>query len=221
MPSMADPWAFAGLAGLLAGLVHALSGPDHLSAVAPLAIGERRARWRSGLFWGIGHSAGVCAVGLLALLLRDVLPLDSLSSWSERLVGAVLIVVGLWGLRRASLARLPLPELEPHTHGAHGEEVTASPRTRQAAFWIGGLHGLAGSSHLLGLFPALALPTLAASLSYVGGFSVGTIAAMVAFSSTVGLLAAWLTQRGQNAYRALLGTASAAAIGVGVFWLVL
>jgi hypothetical protein len=34
-------------------------------------------------------------------------------------------------------------------------------------------------------------------------------------------MAAWLTARGQNAYRALLGTASAAAIGVGIFWLML
>jgi sulfite exporter TauE/SafE len=209
-----DPWALAGLAGLLAGLVHALSGPDHLAAVAPLALNERRSRWRAGLLWGIGHSAGVCAVGLLALLLREVLPLDSLSSWSERLVGAVLIVVGLWGLRRASLARLPIPHRHP-------EEETGAPRSRQAALWIGALHGLAGSSHLLGLFPALALPSQAASLAYVGGFSVGTVAAMVAFSSTIGLLAAWLTARGEHTYRALLGTASAAAIGVGIFWLTL
>ncbi|HYG62206.1 MAG TPA: sulfite exporter TauE/SafE family protein [Thermoanaerobaculia bacterium] len=209
-----DPWALAALAGLSAGLVHALSGPDHVAAVAPLALAERRSRWRTGLLWGIGHSAGVCLVGLLALLLREVLPLDSLSSWSERLVGAVLIVVGLWGLRRASLARLPVPH-------QHAEEEPGAPRSRQAALWIGALHGLAGSSHLLGLFPALALPSRAASLAYVGGFSVGTVAAMVVFSSTIGLLAAWLTARGQNAYRALLGTASAAAIGVGIFWLTL
>src|SRR4051794_11282215 len=75
----------AALMGILAGVIHALSGPDHLSAVAPLVINERSRRWRMGLFWGIGHSLGVWIIGLVALVLRGFLPIESLSSWSERL----------------------------------------------------------------------------------------------------------------------------------------
>jgi len=45
----------ATLAGLAAGLIHVLSGPDHLAAVAPLAGGRGRA-WRAGFLWGLGHS---------------------------------------------------------------------------------------------------------------------------------------------------------------------
>ncbi len=200
----------ATLAGLLAGLVHALSGPDHLSAVAPLVASETRRRWRLGLLWGIGHSFGVWAVGLLALALRGFLPVASLSSWSERLVGAVLIGVGLWGLRRTFAARLP------HTHTAeeHGK------RPGGAAMWIGGLHGLAGSSHILGLLPALALPSRAASLGYIVGFGFGAVAAMTAFSSAFGLVAARVTARGPRAYQALLASSSAAAIVIGGYWLV-
>ncbi len=212
-------WLYA---GLLAGLVHALAGPDHLSAVAPLAIGRRRSRWQTGLLWGLGHSAGVAVIGLLALGLRGVLPLDGVSSWSERLVGAVLIAVGLWGLRKASLARLPTwseETAEQEAAGREGEE-RPRPRRRSAAFWIGGLHGLAGSSHILGLFPALALPSRAASFAYVGGFGIGTVAAMVGFSTTLGWLALRITARGQRAYQALLGGFSAAAVVVGCFWLV-
>ena len=111
------PTLVAGLAGLSAGLIHALSGPDHLSAVAPLVINERSRRWRMGLFWGIGHSLGVWVVGLIALALRGFLPIESLSSWSERLVGAVLIGVGLWGLRRAFVARLPAPHVHRRSRG--------------------------------------------------------------------------------------------------------
>ena len=207
-------WLYA---GLLAGLVHALAGPDHLSAVAPLAIGQRRSRWRTGLLWGLGHSAGVAGIGLLALGLRGILPLDGVSSWSERLVGAVLIAVGLWGLRKASLARLPM--LSEESAEEHGLGDGGKARPRLAAFWIGGLHGLAGSSHILGLFPALALPSRAASFAYVGGFGLGTVAAMVAFSTTLGWLALRITARGQRAYQALLGGFSAAAVVVGCFWL--
>ena len=68
----------ATLAGLAAGLIHVLSGPDHLAAVAPLAGGRGRA-WRAGFLWGLGHSGGVLAVGLLALALRGALPIDALS----------------------------------------------------------------------------------------------------------------------------------------------
>ena len=34
--------------GLLAGCFHVLSGPDHLAAVAPLALSSRTRAWREG-----------------------------------------------------------------------------------------------------------------------------------------------------------------------------
>ena len=199
----------AGLAGLSAGTIHALSGPDHLSAVAPLVINERSRRWRMGLFWGLGHSVGVWLIGLIALLLRGFLPLDTLSSWSERLVGVVLIGVGLWGLRRAFFAKLP---------SAHVHEVPTG-RPGRAAVMIGGFHGLAGSSHILGLLPALALPSRWAAFAYMIGFGLGAVAGMTLFSSAFGLIAHRITGRGQFAYQALLASFSAAAIVVGGYWL--
>ena len=207
------PALIAASTGLLAGLVHALSGPDHLSAVAPLVVGQRRRGWLAGLFWGIGHSLGVWGVGILALALRGLLPVERLSSWSERMVGAVLIAVGLWGLRRAWLARHPA--VEEHGH-AHHVDPSRPPKT---ALWIGSLHGLAGSSHLLGILPALALPSLAASAAYIVGFGLGAIVAMVAFSSALGLVAVRLTARDGRGYQALLAAFSAISIVVGGYWL--
>ena len=52
------------VAGLAAGALHVWSGPDHLAAVAPLAVRGRRRSWAVGMRWGIGHSAGVAAVAL-------------------------------------------------------------------------------------------------------------------------------------------------------------
>jgi hypothetical protein len=203
----------AALAGTVAGLTHALSGPDHLSAVAPLVVGgERRKGWSTGLFWGIGHSVGVWLMGLLALALRGVLPLERVSSWSERLVGATLIAVGLWGLRRAFGPRL---QEEAHGHSHHHPG-----RPGSAALWIGSLHGLAGSSHILGLFPALAFASRSTSLAYIGGFGLGAILAMVAFASALGLASVRLTANGGRGYQALLGGASAVSIVLGGFWLV-
>jgi hypothetical protein len=207
------PAGFAAL-GLLAGLVHALAGPDHLSAVAPLVVEERRSGWATGLLWGLGHSVGVWSVGLLAVALRGVLPVDRLSSSSERLVGVVLIGVGFWGLRRIWLARRP----REGGDAAHHHEPRG--RSSLAALSIGTLHGLAGSSHLLGVLPALAMPSAAASVAYVAGFGLGSIVAMVAFSTALALVAVRLTARGTGAYHALLGACSAVSIAVGGWWLI-
>src|SRR5688500_10966082 len=99
---------------LVSGLAHVLSGPDHLAAVAPLAAADRRRGWLAGWTWGVGHTAGVVFVAVLAIVLRDLLPpLDVLSAWSERIVGVALIGIGLWALRRSL-------RIEASTH-AHGE----------------------------------------------------------------------------------------------------
>ena len=193
---------FAALAGVAAGLVHVLSGPDHLAAVAPLSADRHRAQWRAGLQWGLGHTAGVLLVGLLLIAFRELLPVDAISAYSERLVGLVLLVVGAWGFSRA---RLP----QPHAHPAAG-----------ASFAMGTLHGLAGSSHLFGVLPALALPTPLAAVGYLGGFGVGAVLAMTVFSALVGAIALRAARRGVNAYRGMLYACSLAALCVGGFWLI-
>src|SRR5262245_52184900 len=195
----------ASLAGALAGVIHVLSGPDHLAAVGLLANDGRS--WRVGTLWGCGHSIGVVAVGLLALLLRGWLPIAALSSWSERTAGVVLIGIGVWGLHRAFGTRV-------HTHPARHTHT-------HAAFGVGVLHGLAGSSHVLGVIPALALPGVSASLGYLGGFGVGTVAAMTGFAMVAGQVAARAELRRSMAMRWLLSAWSTLALIVGIAWLTL
>ena len=101
------------VAGMFAGAVHVLSGPDHLAAIAPLASDGRRQHWKSGALWGFGHSSGVLIVGLLALLFKDWLPVDALSSWSEFIVGFTLVAIGVLGLQRALGWRV---KTSPHQH---------------------------------------------------------------------------------------------------------
>src|SRR5687768_2979900 len=102
---------FAFFAGLAAGLLHVFSGPDHLAAVAPLAADTERGQWKTGLQWGVGHTAGVLLIAVLLLLVRDQLPLEWISANSERLVGVALILVGAWGVWKASRAGF-----KPHAH---------------------------------------------------------------------------------------------------------
>jgi sulfite exporter TauE/SafE len=218
------------LAGLIAGLLHVFAGPDHLAALAPLSLAARRRAWIVGLRWGLGHSAGVLVIAALAFGIRHWVRLESVEGWGERLIGATMIVLGLWGFRTLFRERL-----HAHPHDHDGEEHVhfhvhrpgadhASPESHvhgHAAFWVGTLHGLAGTAHLVGVLPSLALPTGRQTASYLGAFALGTIAAMVAFAAVIGFLSPGKSERGLRAYRWALGTASALCAGVGAAWIVL
>jgi hypothetical protein len=210
--------------GALAGLFHVLAGPDHLAAVGPLAIEGRRRGWLAGWTWGIGHASGVVAVAALAVLLRDLLPpIEAISAWSERIVGAALIGVGFWALRRSAHVGHAR-----HVHGATAHDhlhVQAGPPWirrlghAHASFCLGVLHGVAGSSHFVGVLPALALPTQAAAMTYIVAFGVGTVAAMTAFAAAAGRLGAALHH--PRTHRLVMTSAAAVAMLVGGWWLLI
>jgi hypothetical protein len=201
---------FAFFAGLAAGLLHVFTGPDHLAAVAPLVIDgdgreparpARAAGWRTGLQWGIGHTAGVVLIAALLLLLSEQLPLDAISGYSERIVGVALMGVGVWGIWKAR------QNARPHTHGG-------------ASFAMGTLHGLAGSSHLFGVLPALAFSLQSDAILYLTGFGLGAMAGMSAFAAVIGVVSIRLGHNHPGRYRGFLYASSAVALVIGGFWLV-
>lgn len=210
------------ITGFLAGLFHVLSGPDHLAAVAPLAVADRQRGWFAGWTWGFGHAAGVVVVAVIAVALRDLLPpIEVISSWSERLVGVALIGIGLWALRRGMRLRPG-----PHHHGAVTHDhlhVQAGPQVMRrlghahASFYMGVLHGVAGSSHFFGVLPALALPTREAALLYITSFGAGTVAGMTTFAAVIGV--AGMRTDGR-VHRAMMLTAAVLACSVGTWWLI-
>jgi hypothetical protein len=212
------------ITGLLAGFFHVLSGPDHLAAVAPIAVADRERSWLAGWTWGIGHASGVVVVAMLAVLLRGVLPpIDAISAWSERLVGAALIGIGLWALGHSIRIR---PATHVHGRSAHRHlHVQAGPGWMRrlghahASFCLGVLHGIAGSSHFFGVLPALALPTPGASLLYIGAFGAGTVGAMTAFAAVVGS-GSVRVRNGAGAQRVMMAAAATLAIVVGGVWLI-
>ena len=218
----------AAFTGLIAGFVHVLTGPDHLVAIAPLAVRRPRRAWLPGVRWGFGHSTGVALVGLLSLWLRDLISVNLISSWGERFVGVMLFGIGLWALQKALKHTIHTHEHEHdggrhvhihiHHHGKRHHESGSHLHTH-AAFGIGTLHGLAGSSHFLGILPMLALPTRTQAISYLIAFGVGTIAAMASFSWGMGFVATKCSVRGLKIYRVLMTACAVTAMAVGGFWL--
>ena len=135
----------------------------------------------------------------------------------EGLVAIMLVVLGVTGARRAlaemrSLADRTAVGAAPKTSGAD------SALARSRPFFVGLVHGLAGSA-------ALALTILATvreralALTYLGVFCAGTIAGMALvtslLSAPIASLAGRVTERGLS--RLALG-AGLASIGFGA-WL--
>lgn len=212
------------LTGSLAGILHVLTGPDHLAAIAPLSADRSIKSWKIGLWWGIGHTFSVWLIGILVLLLRDWIPIEGISTWGEKVVGLVLIALGLWGLRKALKERIHSHSHEHgkivHTHFHYhstkvGHDHPDAHKHTHTSLGIGLLHGLAGSSHLLAILPVVVLPGLSRAILYMVCFGVGTILAMTCFSSMIGFFVNRF-RKALNWIRVGFGTF---AIVVGLFWL--
>jgi ABC-type nickel/cobalt efflux system permease component RcnA len=222
--------------GLIAGIAHTFIGVDHLAALMPISVNRKlKAAWL-GVRWGVGHSVGVIIVAVILLAFRETLASDLLfvEEWGERLVGAMLILLGLWGIRAAMRHKLHV-----HAHSHDGDEHShlhvhaddahdPADRSRwhahvhkHAALGAGALHGLAGVAHLLGVVPALAAPTLAVSFAYLGGFAIGSIVSMAAFAGGFGEVTSRLGDRSPGLLKGSMYFASVACLVIGVAWILL
>ncbi|ETM00484.1 hypothetical protein L917_02798 [Phytophthora nicotianae] len=86
------------LAGMLFGLIHVLTGPDHLSALATLSAGSS---WRSfalGIRWGCGHSIGLVIMAIIFIALDGKLDFSVLNVVTDVLVGVFMIGLGVYGV---------------------------------------------------------------------------------------------------------------------------
>lgn len=201
------------LAGLVAGAAHVVTGPDHLAAVAPLIAEQPGQGWKLGLRWGFGHGLGVVLLGLGGVLFRDQLDVDALSAHSEHMVGWLLLGIGVWALWRSRGMVVHRHGEDDHEHvHVHAPSPNALGKGT-AVFGIGMLHGAAGTGHLLGVLPSLALDGTA-SLVYLGTYFVSAIGAMTIFG--------WLMSRFVVDAKRIdiwIRALALSSIAVGILWL--
>jgi len=221
-----------GLEGLTAGAAHVLTGPDHMAGVAPLAAdggtaleppsgaapAERAPGWLVGLTWGVGHGAGVAALGLLGRIALEASDVELASVWAERLVGVLLIWLGLSALLRsrrlAAHARRALPP-SAATAPVGPERPRRRRRRRHAALGVGALHGLAGGSHFWAVLPSLAMEREEAAL-YIAAYVASSAAVMALFGAALARIGARL---GTAWMPGFLGGVGAVTALVGAWWI--
>ena len=194
------------LLGIIASATHVITGPDHLAAVTPLAIENKKRSWIIGISWGIGHTTGLLLIGILFYLFRDFIPVKLISEYSEIIVGVILITIGLWAFYKLSNKHL------------HKQKYT---KNVSAAVFVGILHGFAGIYHLLIVLPALALPSEKDAVLYLLGFALGTIAVMAVYAWSLGFVSEKADNLNKNKF--LIGFrifGGSAAVIVGIIWII-
>ncbi len=226
------------LTGILMSSVHVVTGPDHLAAVTPLAIENRKKAWHIGFAWGMGHVTGMLLIGLLYLAFRELIDVEKISGYSEYLVGIVLIGIGAWAIIKSirhfhthhvhpHYHDKPVPQVHIHSH-MHKDEFEhvhvhkkGGRQNSITALLIGTLHGFAGISHFLLILPTLALPNTIDSILYLSGFALGTILSMVTFAIIMGYISLRTANFPKSKmFRNLRIAAGLVAICIGILWLV-
>lgn len=206
---------------LVLGSVHALEA-DHVTAVTAFVArnpGVRNAV-AFGVRWAAGHGAAVLVLGSALIVLERELP-ETLTAGLERLVGAVLIGLGVWtvlGARRLHA------HTHTHTNGTTHEHVhshlfSGRHDHRHGATSVGLLHGAAGAGAAAALVPLAGLDDPARGVIYLALFGVGTIAGMGLYALLAGFVVgrtAGLSVRLARAIAVVTGTVTTA---VGVIWL--
>lgn len=207
--------------GFVASVIHVFTGPDHLAAIGPIALNAKFRPWLIGVFWGTGHVIGMSVIGVLFFFFRDILPVESISSHSEQLVGLMLIIIGLWAFFR--IYRVSHEKSGNNFNKDEPKNLLKENHhnTLLAALGIGVLHGLAGVSHFLGLLPTLAFATVWQSAFYLIGFAVGTLLAMTIFAFVMGLIGKKASGKlKMSIFNGINITAGTIAVAVGTFWLI-
>jgi ABC-type nickel/cobalt efflux system permease component RcnA len=134
------------------------------------------------LSWAIGHMI-TAAIVTAALFYFGESLLESALVYFKKIVGAMLIIIGIWSLKE-------IFSFHTHIH-SHGNVVHSHPHMHikqknhghRHMFGIGIIHGLASNGELLILLTAsLGISTLGGMLLGVWAFSIGVVAGMILFA---------------------------------------
>ncbi|MCF2487544.1 cytochrome c biogenesis protein CcdA [Dyadobacter sp. CY347] len=157
---------------LLLGIQHSFE-PDHMAAVSVLAIDEKQGparRWKliwRSMHWALGHSLSLVLFAILVLLLKSQISLE-VSGKVEMLVGPLMICLGIVAIRRNFLPR-------------DARIFTNAPQKVSRSFWVGMVHGLAGTGGACAVALTLAASDAQTAVWIIVIQSVGIILSMSAY----------------------------------------
>lgn len=190
------------LLGFALGLRHATDA-DHVVAMGTIVTRDPHLKRavRIGVFWGLGHTTTVLAIGLLVLFAKVRVP-EHLIASMDLAVATMLVGLGLAALRVEHVVQEP----------CFAERLLLSP---VRPLLVGVLHGLAGSAAMT----LLALATLrdeTTAFLYLGLFGAGTIAGMVGITACLAWSLRWVGSKGTTIPTWITRTSGILSVAAGM-----
>ncbi|MBX2840917.1 MAG: sulfite exporter TauE/SafE family protein [Flammeovirgaceae bacterium] len=191
--------------GFFLGIQHSFDA-DHVAAVSTIASNNKNLRKSAlvGAYWGIGHSLSLLAIGVLVLVFKITLP-EIISQYFDVAVGVLLVYLGLVMLRSYYLKK---------DQSVIEQDENSSHKHIHKSFFIGILHGLAGSAAVM-LLVLSSIDSMMDGLLFMLCFGVGTIMGMMVSGTIIGY-SFLLTQKYRKFGNAYLIVIAVISIGIGI-----
>lgn len=220
----ANPWLLLPIAALL-GALHAMEPGHSKSLMASFMVatrGDGVDAMLLGVSAALSHTLIVWGIAIAALTLGDNLIEERLVPWLALASGLIALALAAYLLLRIDSAHGAHHGHHHHGRGHHhhgGDALPTGRVGRGAVIWFGLTGGLTPCpSAVAVLLLCLQIKALALGVAFVGAFSIGIAATLVA----VGLAAAWGAARLDGKFDAFARwapIASALLIGAAGLWI--
>lgn len=203
--------------GFFLGVKHAFEA-DHIIAVSTIVTEQKNPLKAAliGTFWGIGHTTTLFIVGLIVLLLKVQIT-EKVALSLEFVVGFMLVLLGVYTIYKTRFTiHVHKHEHRKGTMHEHPHWHSKADHKHHTSFFIGSIHGLAGSGALMVLVLST-VSSLIEGLYYILLFGIGSIAGMTIMSLVVGLPFIYSTKRYPNIEKYLRLAAGVLSILFGGF----
>ena len=227
------------ITGITMGILHVILGPDHLSALATLAVGSSWKALSLGIRWGLGHSTGLVVIAIIFIYLKGNLDLHTIGRYCDFLVGIFMVVLGLYGISESlsvyherktkkdgnTKYDLEIQKLNVDNHQlsvvTHYLNIHDPFTQRILSFLIGLLHGVAGPGAILGVLPAIEMQSYISSFTYLFSFVIASTLSMGTFASFYGEITKRIGSTAESVELSLRIFSASISVTIGVLWLVL
>ncbi|WP_432667115.1 sulfite exporter TauE/SafE family protein [Wukongibacter baidiensis] len=167
------------LFAFLLGFKHAIE-PDHIVSVSNIVSTTKNIRKAAmvGVTWGMGHTATLLIIGMIAIMLKQEIP-TGIADFLEIGVGIMIIFLGV----RTIINYKKNLHSHGHSHNdTHGSGIIDYIKSLS----IGFIQGLAGSAAMVLLTVSTANSYLEGSL-FIAIFGLGTIISMLLCTLIIGI----------------------------------
>lgn len=208
---------------IYAGFAHAFEA-DHLLAVGNIVSRRDNIRQslKDGIFWGLGHTSTILLIGILVLFFRINISAQYFQ-YLEALVGLMLIVLGIYRLKK--LFPLQKIVIHVHPHGHEGDKhhqhlhmhlgsTSKHSHPHSLAYGIGLIHGLAGSGALI-VMVMLQIKDPVDGIFYLIIFGIGSIGGMLIAAGLFSIPFSKRIMKAQNLQATLIIISALLCMGYG------